>query len=206
MENITLEKVIKFDSLVDSIETINVSDELKYELSDDNTHASGTILIYGSVNTLNGMQSFNEEVDVDIYAPLEKKIDKDNFKIVVKDYSYVVNKQNLNIYLVISIEGIVENDDKIDSDDNDSEVLEVDYDNIVNSNNNINDINTSDENTRNRNLKDNNDNNKIVVEENKTNNIKLKDSDKNESVSSNWGTDLFKLTDTYTLFDKFHIE
>ena len=42
---------------------------------------------------------FNEDVDVDIYAPFEKKLDKENFEIKVKDYSYVVN----NFYKIRTI-------------------------------------------------------------------------------------------------------
>ena len=107
METITIEKIIKFDSEIDSIESINVNDELRYTLNNEESYAKGYISITGSVNTLLGKSDFQEEVDVDIYAPFDKKIDKDKFKIKVKDYSYVVKNRNLTIYLVLQFDGII---------------------------------------------------------------------------------------------------
>ena len=84
METITIEKIIKFENVIDSISYINVNDELRYTILEDNTHATGKILLSGNVNTLLGEKTFNEEVDVDIYAPFDKKLDNENFKIMVK--------------------------------------------------------------------------------------------------------------------------
>lgn len=217
MENITLEKVIKFDSVIDSIESCNVNNELRYSLLEDNTHATGTIKISGSVNTLIGPKSFDEDVEVDIYAPFKKRLDENEFKLNIKDFSYMVNQQNLIVYIVLSIEGIVDanvNEENDDNDEDKEKEKEVDYNNIVNSMNNINDINTNEVSTRNKLLDENkenvsNDNNLSTNDtkavENKTK-LKIKENDNLDDVGSSWATDLFKLTDSYTVFDKIHLD
>ena len=97
METITIEKVIKFDNVVDSLQDIEVLNDLKYELYDDSTHASALINIKGKVKTVLNLSSFNEDVEVEIFTPYNKEIDKDKFNVVVKDYSYTINNNNLNV-------------------------------------------------------------------------------------------------------------
>ena len=81
METITIEKIIKFDSEIDGINIIEINDELRYSLKEDESHATGIIEVSGSVNTLLGKKEFKDDVDVDIYAPFDKKLDKENFKL-----------------------------------------------------------------------------------------------------------------------------
>lgn len=178
MEKITIEKIIKLDGLIDSIEYLSIKDELKYDFDDDNSHATGKIFIDGSVNTVNGLKEISEEVEVDIYAPFEKQIDKENFKIEVMDYSYKVNNQNLIVYLVLSLDGfkeleIYQENEKEDSVDN-SEVIEQI--------NNLNEI-------------------KEEVREKKEVNI-VKSESVDDHIDNSWATDLFSLSSNNTTFMK----
>ena len=186
METITIEKVIKFDSIIDSIDNVSVNDELRYELSEENTHANGLILISGSVNTLTGKKDFNEEVDVDIYAPFEKELDKDNFKITVKDYSYVVSNKNLIMYLVLQIQGIK---DAISKENNE----------LVEEMNTLNEIN--DESTNKRVVEEV----KVIEEVKEVNKqkVNIKESETKEEITKSWSNDLFKLDNSYVIFHKF---
>ena len=109
METITIEKNVKFDSEIDGINIIEINDELRYSLKEDESHATGIIEVSGSVNTLLGKKEFKDDVDVDIYAPFDKKLDKENFKLKVKDYSYVVKNNNLIIYMILQFDGILDN-------------------------------------------------------------------------------------------------
>ena len=129
METITIEKVLMFDSIIDSIEYINVGENIKYDIDDDDTHCEATLSLKGKVNTLLGEKNIDEDIDVDIYAPFEKKLDKNDFKIEVKDYSYMINQQKLIIYVILNLHGIKE-DVKFDVED------EVEYIEQENTNNN----------------------------------------------------------------------
>ena len=202
METITIEKVIKFDNIIDSIESVQVNNDLRYELLDDNTHAKGTINLTGSVNTILGQKDFFEDVDVDVYAPFDKIIDGSNFKMSVKDYSYMVNQQNLIVYLVIDLDGIIDRQD-IDVNNNDNNmtnenIVTENNENVVESINTLNEINDNNETT--------------IKEEVEVRNVKeecnvtIKENTDNESINPSWATDLFKLSDNYTVFMKFHVE
>ena len=62
MENITIEKSFRFDEVIDSIEMINIDDQLRCEILDDDTHAVKTINVTGLLNTTLGQKDFKEDV------------------------------------------------------------------------------------------------------------------------------------------------
>lgn len=190
METITIEKIIKFENEIDSIDIINIDDELRYNFVEQDSHAQGNLLISGSVNTLLGRKDFKEEVDVDIYAPFEKKIDKDNFKIKVKDYSYMVKNKSLIVYIILQFEGIIDNSNST----NESIVEEM---------NKLNEINEEETLIRNE--------NKVIeiieeVKEVKSNNKKIIEKENKEEVKNSWSKDLFKLNDSNVIFHKFKLK
>ena len=182
MENITIEKSFKFDYVIDKIESIEINDQLRCEINEDNSHAIGALNVSGVIITPLGNHNFNEDLEIDVYAPFDKKIDKDKFKLSVKDYSYVVNNKTLTVYIVLNMDGLLENTEE--------EAIEANYDEIINSMNNINDINNEEEEQLQRNS-----NEKVKVVENKT---------QEEKISSNWANELFKLNESYTVFKIIH--
>lgn len=107
MQTITISKDISFDNVIDSIDNVEVLKDLKYELIDNNTHIKGVISIQGLVNTILGQKNFHEDVDLDIYTNDEQTLDPKTFKLLIKDYSYVVNGKTLTVYLVLELEGLV---------------------------------------------------------------------------------------------------
>lgn len=181
MENITIEKSFKFDYQIENIESINVNNDLRCEVNEDNSHALGVINVSGIIKTPLGKIDFNEDVEVDVYAPFDKVIDSDNFKIVLKDYSYVVNNKSLTVYIVLDMEGFKET--------NNQDAIEANYDEIINSMNNINDIKDEDESLV-RNVTE-------PVKEIKSNEVK-------ENINKSWATDLFKLNESYSSFKVIH--
>ena len=189
MENITIEKVINFDNNIDDIETIDVSKDVKYNVLDDNSHVEGFINVSGSVKTLLESKEFNETINVDIFTPTNKEIDVDNFKINVVDYSYVVNQKNLFLYVILNIDGIVDVSEKEEL-KSDNEVLEINKLNVI-------------EEQRDVKEEENVDEVKEMLEENK---LIIKDNNMSDGVSKTWATDLFKLSDNYTLFMKITLK
>lgn len=191
METITIEKIIKFENSIDSIESISINNDLRYDLLEDDSYAKGKINLKGTVNTILGKKDFNEDVDVDIYAPFDKKLDKDSFNISVKDYSYVVNNKNLLVYIVLQIDGII-NEEK---NENTSIVEEM---------NTLNEINEEETMIRNEPVEEV----KIIdeVKEVKQSNVNIKENHKKEEITCNWSNDLFKLNDSYVIFHKFKLK
>jgi hypothetical protein len=196
MEKITIEKIIEFDSLIDSIEYVNIDDKINYLIDEDDTHCQATLYLLGKVNTLLGNKEFNEKVDVDIYAPFEKKLDKENFKIEVKDYSYNIKQNKLIIYFIMCLTGIK----NVEQEEYNDKIIEVNEPKEVNDTNDssmlledINSVNVINEEVREE-IKENN-NKIVIVEDNVV-----------EEMNKSWASDLFDLTNNYSLFMKFHVE
>ena len=189
MENITIEKVISFDNTLDSIIDVLVDDNIKYNIFDDSTHVEGIINVKGKVKTLLEEKDFNDEVNIDIFTPLNKVIDKDLFQIKVVDYSYVLQNKNLLIYIVLNVDGIVNQKEEVVK----NEVLDINKLNVI-------------EEQREQGF------NEEVVEETplletlKEDNLVIKDNCLSDGVNKTWATDLFKLTDNYTLFMKISLK
>ena len=143
-----------------------------------------------------GIKDFKEDVDVDIYAPFDSKIDKNNFKIKVKDYSYFVKNNKLSVYIVLQFDGII----KDTNNNNQSLIEEI---------NNLNEINDEKTSLREEVLEvEEKEDVKIMeqikdVKEEKFNIVENKEKDK---VSNNWSKDLFKLNDSYAIFHKFKLK
>lgn len=198
METITIEKIIKFDSEIDSINNIEINDELRYSLKEDDSYATGLITLSGSVNTLLGKKEFKDDVDVDIYAPFDKKLDKENFKIKVKDYSYVVKNNNLIIYMILQFDGIIDN-------------TVINNQTILEEINTLNEINEdSDSSTREESKNEINivEPVKLVeeVKEVKQEKVNIIESKKIDKINDNWSKDLFKLNDTNVIFHKYKLK
>lgn len=187
MENITIEKVINFDNNIDDIESIEVSKDVKYNVLDDNSHVEGFINVTGSVKTLLDSKEFNETINVDIFTPTNKEIDVNNFKINIVDYSYVVNHKNLSLYVILNIEGIIDVSKK-EEEKVENEVLEINKLNVI---------------EEQREVKEENDEVQEVLEENK---LIIKDNNMADAITKTWATDLFKLSDNYTLFMKISLK
>ena len=193
MENITIEKTFKFDQLIEKIDYLNVDDKLRCKVLDDNSHAIKTINVNGVLFTPLGEKHFKEDVEVDVYAPFDKQIDLDKFDINLKDYSYSINNKTLTVYMVLSINGLI---DKTNLEETKEDSIEVDYDEIINSMNNINDI---------KNVNDDRliEKQEEVIDEIKTTN---KEANTSDYVNKTWATDLFKLTDNYSVFKVIDIK
>lgn len=199
MENITLEKIIKFDNTIVSLETLQVSNDLKYELLDDDTHAKGYIDFKGNIKTILESKDFNETVDVDIFAPFEKHINREEFKIEVKDYSYVINDNKLIVYFVISLTGFKDNEVEEDLPNETKEQL---LENI----NTLNETIKEDVKERNSDEKNQEDEKVEEVAQVLPSKYILKNHEVKETIKDSWATDLFKLSENYTVFMKIHKE
>lgn len=199
MENITLEKIIKFDNTIVSLETLQVSNDLKYELLDDDTHAKGYIDFKGNIKTMLESKDFNETVDVDIFAPFEKHINREEFKIEVKDYSYVINDNKLIVYFVISLTGFKDNEVEENLPNETKEQL---LENI----NTLNETIKEDVKERNSDEKNQEDEKVEEVAQVLPSKYILKNHEVKETIKDSWATDLFKLSENYTVFMKIHKE
>ena len=154
------------------------------------------VKVTGNLNTPVSNEIINETINVDIYTPFNKKIDKESFKVAIKDYSYAIEKANLCVYVVLQIEGFVDNNE-IKETKTDEEIL-----------NDVNEEIIEKESETNKNDKESLANEEIQ-KINELNQIKSIREAKNENISNkdntlnlNWADNIFKLNDSYSSFFK----
>ncbi len=191
METITIEKWLKFNNVIDNLNELNVLKDVEYEIKDEN-QALLKVKVTGNLKTLVSNEIIDETINVDIYTPFNKKIDKDSFTVIVKDYSYAIESTNLCVYVVLQIDGFVDNIE-IKKED----VLVNEADEVIE---NESEISTNDKvNLVNQELQEINELNQIKTireakEENKSNSDYI--------FNLNWADSIFKLNDSYSSFLK----
>lgn len=195
METITIEKWFKFNNVIDNLNELNVLNDVEYEIKNEN-QALLKVKVTGNLNTPVSNEIINETINVDIYTPFNKKIDKESFKVAIKDYSYAIEKANLCVYVVLQIEGFVDNNE-IKETKTDEEIL-----------NDVNEEIIEKESETNKNDKESLANEEIQ-KINELNQIKSIREAKNENISNkdntlnlNWADNIFKLNDSYSSFFK----
>ena len=193
METITIEKWLKFNNVIDNLNELNVLKDVEYEIKDEN-QALLKVKVTGNLKTSVSNEFIDETINVDIYTPFNKKIDKDGFSVLVKDYSYAIESTNLCVYVVLQIDGFVDN----------IEIKETKNEEIVNETNKEvleeNEVSTNDKvNLANQELKEINELNQIkTIREERAENKDNSD----DIFNLNWADSIFKLNDSYSSFLK----
>lgn len=197
METITIEKWLKFNNVIDNLNELNVLKDVEYEIDKEN-HALIKIGVVGNLKTSLSSEKINETINVDIYTPLNKKISKDLFSVEVKDYSYTIESTNLGIYVVLNINGFIDN---ITSE---SDLKENNDDELLANNENNTEALTKENELTNENIDDiSNDELQQINALNEINTLREERKKENkDELSSSWADNLFKLNDSYTSFFK----
>lgn len=195
METITIEKWLKFNNVIDNLNELNVLKDVEYEIKDEN-QALLKVKVTGNLKTSVSNEIIDETINVDIYTPFNKKIDKDSFTVVVKDYSYAIESTNLCVYVVLQIDGFVDNIEIKETKTEDILVNE-ETDKVIE---NESEISTNDKvNLANQELQEINELNQIkTLREERAENK----SNSDDIFNLNWADSIFKLNDSYSSFLK----
>lgn len=195
METITIEKWLKFNNVIDNLDELNVSKDVEYEIKDEN-QALLKVKVTGNLKTSVSNEIIDETINVDIYTPFNKKIDSNSFSVIVKDYSYAIESTNLCVYVVLQIDGFVDNIEIKETKTEEETVNETNEEAIEEENN----VTTNDKvNLANQELQEINELNQIkTIREERADNK----SNSDDIFNLNWADSIFKLNDSYSSFLK----
>lgn len=189
MDKITLDKTIVFSNQIDKLLDLQVCDELSYQKNNDSMQAKGILILTGKVLLLSGEESFYENIDVDIYAPFINNINLNDFKVVIDDYTYLINGNKLLINVYLSFNGI-------------NESVNEEQSNVAEALNNVNQIENINEERIDEKVEIFND---TQANSSKNENIteaaiNIKDNQKEDLIDDNWVNKLFKVSNAYSSF------
>lgn len=105
MEGLTLEKAISFSTNIESLQNLSIKDSIDYKLLDDGCSVIGVVKVCGAATTLKGIEPFEENIDVDIFAPFDQVIDKSKFSLKVNDYNYQILRNTAVFKIDLEITG-----------------------------------------------------------------------------------------------------
>ncbi len=189
MDKITLDKTIIFSNQIDKLLDLQVKDELSYQKNNDSMQAKGMLILTGKVLLLSSEESFCESIDVDIYAPFINNINLNDFKVVIDDYTYLINDNKLFVNVYLSFAGI--NDNLKEEETNVAEAL-----NNVNQIESINEERIDEKVEITNDTQSNSSENENVMEAT----VNIKDNQKEDLIDDNWVNKLFKVSNEYSSF------
>ena len=112
----------------------------------------------------------------------------------MKDYSYNINQKKLIVYIILYLHGIKEI--KVEDEHDEDEKIMIEDINVENETTSVvDDINSVNE-----------INEEIRIENKENTNVKIVEDNVVEEMNKSWASDLFDLTDNYSLFMKFHVD
>lgn len=209
MDKIILEKAIHFSCNVDKLYDVSLKDSIDYKLLDDGCSVVGVIKLSGIASTSKGNEKFDENIDVDIYAPFSQVIDQAKFSLKVDSYETQILRDVVVFKISLKVNGFR----KLEELDNTSETnlnnpynLTNEIDEIIDDpaplydNDLLQEFNNLETNLPSVNEEIKQD----LNSENKIEKIVEVTSNETRNETKPWATDLFKQKDSYVTFYKIH--
>lgn len=106
MQQIVLQKTVQTKYPIDGITLVNLEDEIEYKNTKDGVYATGVIKINGEYYKGVRNNKFNDQIDVDIFAPLEDLGDRFELKVKIIDFDYKINEDLLFFDIILELDGL----------------------------------------------------------------------------------------------------
>lgn len=106
MQQIILQKNIKAKYPIDGITLVNLEEEIEYKNTSEGVYATGVIKINGEYYKGIRNNKFYDEIDVDIFAPLEDLGDRSNLRVKILDFDYKIHEDQLLIDIILNLDGL----------------------------------------------------------------------------------------------------
>lgn len=107
MKKMKIEKQLIFADHVQKVVSLEVQKELTYKHEEDGIRAMGTLSIQGQYEGDDGIEDFNETLEMDVLAPQEK-LSGEDFYLEIAEYQGVANEDGITIYVTLHIHGLKE--------------------------------------------------------------------------------------------------
>lgn len=105
MKKMKIEKQLIFADNVKKVATLQVHEGLTYKHDDEGIRAMGPLYIKGQYEGNEGIEEFQETLEMDILAPQEK-LNGENFYLEVADYQGIAVSEGIQICVTLNIHGI----------------------------------------------------------------------------------------------------
>lgn len=112
MQRLLLERMIDLNHELKKLISISVDESINYKMESEGMRALGHIDIKGSYETEKKTDHFLETLDIDVLAPYDKVVDRQDFSIKVEDFDYSIKQGNIFIIVKAYVYGVQSDSDK----------------------------------------------------------------------------------------------
>lgn len=112
MQRIYFHKVVKLDNLLKELLSISVDESIQYKLEVNGIRAVGSIVIFGEYDDGKQKNKFKESIDMDLFANMNKIVDKREFYVKVQDFDYSIQNGSLKLVIQTLVHGVKDDEDK----------------------------------------------------------------------------------------------
>lgn len=124
MKPMIVEKTLELDRAADTILELRVLSEIQYHTEEEGVRALGTLQVSGQVQDETGPFPLQEEITLDVMAPMEKIQSPDAFKIRLHHYDSRIENRKIVITIHLNVYGMKEERPAIIVDEPENEDLE----------------------------------------------------------------------------------
>lgn len=125
MKPMIVEKTLELDRAADTILELRVLSEIQYHTEEEGVRALGTLQVTGQVQDETGPFPLQEEITLDVMAPLEKIQSPDAFKIRLHHYDSRIENRKIVITIYLNVYGMKEDRPAIIVDEPEEEALDI---------------------------------------------------------------------------------
>lgn len=112
MQKIYFHKTVKLNKSLKELLSISVDESIQYKLEINGIRAIGSIVIYGEFDDGKEKNKFKESIDLDLFANMDKIVDKKDFYVKVDDFDYTLQSGCLKLVIQTIVHGVKEDEDK----------------------------------------------------------------------------------------------
>lgn len=105
MRLIILEKTIDVRDNIDDLNTVNLEENIDYIKNNEGVAIKGEIEIEGEYLHGSQIKYFNDYLKIDLLAPYDEIIDKENINLKIKDFDYINGGNKIIFTFKLNIEG-----------------------------------------------------------------------------------------------------
>lgn len=107
MKKMKIEKQLIFADHVNQVLAVKASEELTYKHEEDGIRALGPLYIDGQYVGDDGVESFQETLEMDVFAP-SQKLNGSDFYLEIADYQANVSEDGIQLLITMNIHGLLE--------------------------------------------------------------------------------------------------
>ncbi len=125
MKNVVIDKQLHLDMLFESLDDISCIEKLQTTATSEGLECTGVLEVKGMGIVSDSQYPIEETIDVSIFAPFNRLSDSEQFRVSLCDAQFHLESQDLNCRFVFEVSGLVSEEEKQNSDQEEGSIEDL---------------------------------------------------------------------------------